>query len=294
MVEQKSEAPKKKSRVMIYSVILVLVFISLYAVTLNGYIQEGANNRAPYAFGDETTADRLDVSSKVLTIDPVKGEVVVRFDITPQGNLTETEGYSATKNLILYVNSANGQTERTFEAGKALNPFDVTISLDGAVNDYPFDNYDGLLVFSASAKGKEEGAEEETVPVAMQLTANVPGFSIDAAANKESTEDMPVVDLTVTRSMTVKTVAIAGMLIMWAIGIVVIVMTFSFVFGSRKAEAFAFYSGLLFGLFGLRNSLPGTPSIGAQSDFLSFFWVEAIVAIMMVLTIAVSLKRPQK
>lgn len=288
------ESPKRNTKAIIYSIILVVVLVAAYAFTLNGYIQEGANNRAPFAFGDETQADRLDVNSKLLSIDPVKGEVVVRFDVTPQGALTETGGLTATKNLTLYVNSANGATERTFEAGKTINPFDVTINLDGAVNDYPFDGYDGMLVFSASAKGKEEGAEAEAVPVYMLLTANIPGFAINAESNKESTEDTPIADLSVARSATVKTVAIAGMLIMWSIGIVVIIMTFSFVFGSRKAEAFAFYSGLLFGLFGLRNSLPGTPAIGTQSDFLSFFWVEAIVAVMMVLTIAVSLKRPQK
>jgi hypothetical protein len=81
---------------------------------------------------------------------------------------------------------------------------------------------------------------------------------------------------------------------MWAIGIAVIFLTMTFIFRNRKAEAFAFYSGLLFGLFGLRNSLPGTPPIGTQSDFLAFIWVEAIVAIAMVVTIAFSLARPQK
>jgi hypothetical protein len=287
-------SPTPKSRVLLYSVILALVLIIAYGVTLNGYIQEGANNRAPYVFGDAAAADRIDVNSKILSIDPVKGEVVVRFDVTPQGGLTDTEGYSANKNLILYVNSANGQTERTFEAGKPVNPFDVTINLDGAVNDYPFDRYDGQLIFSASSLTKEAGAVEEAVPVNMELTANIPGFAINADANKESTPDMPVVDLGVSRSSTVVIVAVVGMLIMWAIGIAVIFLTFTFVFGTRKAEAFAFYSGLLFGLFGLRNSFPGTPAIGTQSDFLAFFWVEALVAVMMVLTIVVSLRRPQK
>lgn len=74
----------------------------------------------------------------------------------------------------------------------------------------------------------------------------------------------------------------------------VIFLTMAFVFRNRKSEAFAFYSGLLFGLFGLRNSLPGTPPIGTQSDFLAFVWVEAIVAVMMVVTITLSLIRPQK
>ncbi len=294
MATLEATSTPSKTKIFLYSIVLVAVLIAGYALTLYSYIQEGQNNTAPYVIGDDKVPDRVSVYSKIMSIDPVKGEMMVRFDVFPEGNLTETDGYSSTQNLIIFVNSANGQMERTFEAGKPINPFDVTLNLDGIVNDYPFDRYDGALIVSASAKGSEADAQEEAVPVYMELKANIPGFSIGAANNKESTADAPVVDLSVTRSSTVISVAVIGMLIMWAIAIAVIFLTFTYVFGNRKPEAFAFYSGLLFGLFGLRNSLPGTPPIGTQSDFLSFLWVEAIVAVMMVLTIAISLRRPQK
>jgi hypothetical protein len=290
------QTPKPKFRFtkeVLAALIIVLVFGISYAFTLNAYILEGRSSTVPYTFGDEAQPNAMQVNAKVLSIDPVKGEVAIRVDMTPTGDLTDDGGFSATKTINVYTNSANSALQRTFEKGKAINPFDTVVSLDGLVNDYPFDNYDSALSLQVTSQDGKD-AEEVDVPVILNLTANIPGFQISAEQDKESTAAYQYINLAVQRSNTVKSVAVAGMVIMWAIGIAVIFLTFSFIFHNRKAEAFAFYSGLLFGLFGLRNSLPGTPAIGTQSDFLSFIWVEAIVAIMMVVTIAVSLTRPQK
>jgi hypothetical protein len=48
----------------------------------------------------------------------------------------------------------------------------------------------------------------------------------------------------------------------------------------------ALFAALLFGLFSLRNSLPGTPPIGTYSDFLAFLWVQGIVAIALIVALA--------
>jgi hypothetical protein len=289
------KAPRRflSARELIVGLFLVVLFGGTFAYTLNAYIQEGANNAGAIVFSAGSAKDFLAVDAKVLSIDPVKGEMAVRMDLTPQGALTDDGGFSSPQALKVYVNTATGQAERVFDAGKTISPFDVVISLDGQVNDYPFDQYTSqMYVYVTSQAGKD--APEEEVPVEVNFAANVPGFGITSAEDKEGNPTNQLIDVDIMRSMTVKTVAIAGMVIMWAIGIAVIFLTMSFMFRNRKAEAFAFYSGLLFGLFGLRNSLPGTPPIGTQSDFLSFLWVEAIVAIMMVVTIVVSLSRPQK
>jgi hypothetical protein len=281
------------TREIIFGVILVILFGGSFALTLNSYIQEGSNNQAPTAFSAGATKDFLAIDAKVLSIDPVKGEMAVRMDLTPQGALTDDGGYSSPEALKVYVNTATGQAERVFDAGKTISPFDAVISLDGQVNDYPFDKYTSQMYVYVTSQASKD-AEEVEVPVELNFTASVPGYAISAAEDKEGNPTNQLIDVDASRSNTVMTVAIAGMAIMWAIGIAVIFLTMSFVFRNRKAEAFAFYSGLLFGLFGLRNSLPGTPPIGTQSDFLSFLWVEAIVAIMMVVTIVISLNRPQK
>jgi hypothetical protein len=285
--------PFLSGKEIVVGLIIVILFAAAYALTLNSYIQEGQNNSNPFVIGDEKMTDGVVANAKVLSIDPVKGEMAVRIDLTPTGALTETDGLTATSNLKVITNSATGNLERSFDKGKTISPFDIVISLDGLVNDYPFDTYSNSLILYVTSQENKD-AEEVDVPVLINLTANIPGYAIDISADKESSPTYSVANLEVARSSTVKTVAIAGMVIMWTIGIATIFLTMSFVFRNRKAEAFAFYSGLLFGLFGLRNSLPGTPAIGTQSDFLSFLWVEAIVAIMMVVTITVSLLRPQK
>lgn len=283
----------RRTKEIVVGAIIVLLFAALYALTLSGYIQEGVSSAEPYEFGDPSITDHILARAKILSLDPVKGEMAVRIDLTPQGKFTDDQGFTATTNFKVFVNSANGSLERSFDKGKVISPFDITINLDGLVNNYPFDQYDGELVVYASIP-PAGSAQETEIPVVVELTANIPGFAITAAKNDEATAEEAIVDLRVHRSVTVIAVAVAGMVIMWAIGIAVIFLTLSFVLRNRKAEAFAFYSGLLFGLFGLRNSMPGTPPIGTQSDFLAFLWVEAIVAIMMVLTIGVSLVRPQK
>jgi hypothetical protein len=277
----------------IVGLLLIIVFGGSYALTLQGYHNEGANNTEGTVFSAGDAADKLVVNAKVLSIDPSKGEMAVRFDLIPDGALTEDGGYSPTQNIKVYVNASTGTAERTFEKGKTISPFDAVFNLDGLVNDYPFDSYTNQVYMYVTAQESKE-ADEVNVPVEVNWVANIPGYAITSSENKEGNPTNQLIDVSVERSGTVKSVAVAGMAIMWAIGIAVIFLTLAFTFRNRKAEAFAFYSGLLFGLFGLRNSLPGTPPIGTQSDFLAFLWVEAIVAIMMVVTIVVSLTRPQK
>jgi hypothetical protein len=277
----------------ILGLVVLLIFAVLYAVTLTSYNQEGQANGAPFVIGTENLANGLNVTAKVITIDPIKGELALRVDLVPTGDMTADEGLTANANLKVFINSATGTLERSFEKGKTISPFDVVISLDGMASDYPFDAYASQLYMYATAQENKD-AETVDVPVAINLAAHIPGFAINVSPDKESKETYPLANIEVARSATVKTVVIAGMVIMWVIGISTIFLTMAFVFRSRKAEAFAFYSGLLFGLFGLRNSLPATPPIGTQSDFLAFLWVEAIVAIMMVINISFSLLRPQK
>jgi hypothetical protein len=291
--EVKARKPFLSLKEIIVGVLLIVVFGGTYILTLQGYRAEGEANIQGTLFSAGDTADKLLVDAKVLSIDPTKGEMAVRFDLTPDGALSEDGGYSSTQALKVYVNAGTGQAERTFDAGKTISPFDVVFNLDGLVNDYPLDSYDNAIYVYVTAQENKDAAEVE-VPVELTFKANIPGYKVEASENKESNATNQLIDVHVTRSSTVQTVAFAGMVIMWAIGIAVVFLTLAFTFRNRKAEAFAFYSGLLFGLFGLRNSLPGTPAIGTQSDFLAFFWVEAIVAIMMVVTIVVSLTRPQK
>jgi hypothetical protein len=290
------QGPTKKKRIIeiVAGLVVLLIFGVIYFGALNSFKQEGEARTAPYEIGNGELADRLDINAKILAIDPLKGEMTVRVDLLPVGSLTEDDGATANKTLKVYVNGATGQLERTIEKGKIINPFDVTISLDGQATEYPHDSYEGWLVFAATAVGEEKDAEEVVVPSFLNLYENVQGFKIEASPNAESPADSSslITDITITRSNTVVVTAVAGMAIMWAIAIAVIWLTCTVALRGRKSEAFAFYSGLLFGLFGLRNSLPGTPPIGTMSDFISFFWVEAIVAVTMVITIVASLLRP--
>jgi len=98
-------------------------------------------------------------------------------------------------------------------------------------------------------------------------------------------------NLIVTRSSTVQQAAIACMVIMWALGIGVFALIILMLAGWYNVRMPALFAALLFGLYGLRNSLPGTPPIGAYSDFLSFLWVQGIVAVALLVSIIATFKR---
>jgi hypothetical protein len=96
--------------------------------------------------------------------------------------------------------------------------------------------------------------------------------------------------MTVTRSWTVQEAAMAGIVVMWAIGIGVFALIVLMFSGWYNVRMPALFAALLFGLFSLRNSLPGTPPIGTYSDFLAFLWVQGIVALALLVAILATLK----
>jgi hypothetical protein len=283
----------RKTVPIVVGVILVIAFAAAYAFALISFQQEGQYRAAPWLIGDETQANRLDLNTKILSVDPSKGEMAVRVEPVPQGTLTTDGGATAATNITVYTNGATGQVERVFEKGKTISPFDMVVNLEGQVTDYPFDSHTGVLAFWVSTQDQAGDAAAQDVPVVLQTTGNLQGFSLDIASDPESSESAPIEQIQISRSGTVLTTAIAEMAIMWGIAVAVILLTVVLVTRNRKLEAFTLYSGLLFGLFALRNSLPGTPPIGTLSDFLAFIWVEGIVAAAMIVGIFWVVLKPQ-
>jgi len=148
------------------------------------------------------------------------------------------------------------------------------------------------------AEKKTEAAkpDEDDIPIGVDFVGSIPGFKIDAAKSKESTDDYVGIDMTISRASTTKFFSFFVMAMMWGLTLGVLFLTLSVVLRGRKVELamFSFTAALLFAFAAVRNAQPGTPPIGTYSDFISFFWAEVIIALCLIILVFTWLLRPAK
>jgi hypothetical protein len=273
------EEPRKSKMPLIIGLILLLVFAGAYIFVLSAYKSEGENRAAELAADTQKAGEnRIDVSGRIVTADPLKGDIMVRLEFTPHGNLASGDGGVLARDLELYVSSAAGKNLHEFKKGKRMNPVEAIVEIfEGEPMDYPFDKHSAELSFAF----QPAGGGDEAIPVTVEMRGSVAGLRIDTEYAKENAPDHPVIDISVERASTARFFSIFIMIAMWALTIGVICLVFRVLAGHRKIEIsmFSFLGALLFAFPALRNSQPGTPPIGTLSDFLAFFWAEVIIAL---------------
>ncbi len=254
------------------------------------------------------------VFAKILNIDAQKGDISIRLEFAPDGDLIKEDG-TLTKTLKLDTESANGKTEVTFEKGKRMNASEVVLNMYGIetskgvfskVEDYPFDKHNADLyvyIYTKPEKKKEaakdaapkEGADaekkegeaevneetEEEIPLLLVFEPSMSGYSITSEKAKDNEDTYVHQVLKISRSSTVVGFASFIMLLMWGVTLAVVGLVLTVVIGGRKSELamFSFIATLIFSFITLRNAMPGTPPVGTYSDNLSFFWVEGILGV---------------
>ena len=278
------DEPTKSKTPLIVGIVLLLIFAGLYVFVLNAYKNE-SNNRAAELTADISKAgeNRIDVSGRIVTADPIKGDVVVRLEFTPHGSFASGEGGALARDLDLSISSATGKNTHEFKKGKRMSPVEAVVEIyEGEPMDYPFDSHTAELsfFFEPSAKAGEAGGNE-AIPMAVEMRGSVAGLRLDTEYAKENTPDHAVIDISIQRASTAVFFSVFIMIAMWALVIGVISLVYRVFAGHRKIEIsmFSFLGALLFAFPALRNSQPGTPPIGTMSDFIAFFWAEVIIAL---------------
>ena len=278
------DTPAKSKLPLIVGVILFLIFAGAYVFVLSAYKNE-SNNRSAELEPDTAKAgeNRIDVAVRIVSADPIKGDVVVRFEFTPRGSFAG-EGGMLGRDLDLYVSSATGKNVHEFKKAKWMNPVEAVVEIhEGEPMDYPFDSHSAELSFffePSVAKGAEPAAAE-AVPMAVEMRGSVAGLRLDTEYAKENTPSHAVIDISIERATTAVFFSVFIMIAMWSLVVGVLFLVFRVFAGQRKIEIsmFSFLGALLFAFPALRNSQPGTPPIGTMSDFIAFFWAEVIIAL---------------
>ena len=279
------EEPRRSKKQLVISLLLLAIFAGAYIYIFSAYKNE-SNNRSAELVADTQRAgeNRIDVSGRIVTADPIKGDIVVRLEFTPHGSFASGDSATLSRDLDLYVSSATGKNVHEFKKGKRMNPVEAIVEIyEGEPMDYPFDAHAAELSFffePGGGKGGDPGVSE-AIPVAAAMRGSVAGLRIDTEYAKENTPDHAVIDISIERSSTAVFFSVFIMLAMWALTIGVICLVFRVYAGQRKIEIsmFSFLGALLFAFPALRNSQPGTPPIGTMGDFLAFFWAEVIIAL---------------
>jgi hypothetical protein len=277
------EEPKKSKKALIIGIVLLLVFASAYAFVLCAFQNEAENRAAALSPNEKLGNDRVDVSARIVTADPVKGDISVRLTFTPHGSLLSADGVTLSRDLLLDVASATGKHSYEFKKGKRMDPVEAIVEIyDGEPMEYPFDKHEAQLSFYFEPAGATSATEaDKSIPVAIQMYGTVSGLRIDAEYAKEHTNDHVVIDLSLCRAPTAIFFSCFIMVAMWSLTLGVVCLVFRVLGGHRKIEIgmFSFLGALLFAFPALRNSQPGTPPIGTLSDFLAFFWAEVLIAL---------------
>ena len=145
-------------------------------------------------------------------------------------------------------------------------------------------------------KAEPAKADDDEISIGVDFVGSIPGFKIDAAKSKESSDDYVGIDMTISRASTTKFFSFFVMAMMWGLTLGVIFLTLSVVLRGRKVELamFSFTAALLFAFAAVRNAQPGTPPIGTYSDFISFFWAEVIIALCLIILVFTWVIRPAK
>jgi hypothetical protein len=285
-------SPKRRVIEITVGVVLLVCFGFLFYSAYQAYYSETYSRLANIEAAAPQSADYVQADAKVMSVDPVKGEMSVRITFTPQGELADNG--TLKKELNLYVNSATGGLNRSFPKGKDMSPIDVTLDMQGMVTDYPFDTHQAYLEMLLNEVVKD--GDPTPVPMVLNFSGSVTGLKINADMDKDSSEYYSLVNIQVERSDTTHIIIIFAMVLLWLITVTVLLMFLAVLLRGRKVEfgMFAFMAGFLFFFVAFRNAMPGAPPIGALSDYLSFFWGYAIISLSLVGLTMIWLFRPSK
>ena len=291
----------------IVAIIVCAVVAALYVAGI--ILFQASQNSQKSGLSSETPpADHLQADILASTVDPIKGDLVLRITVTPDGgDLVKDDGVTLKQPVDILVNAATGKSSLTFKAGERINPIDAVISLDDAGGAlYPFDKYHGVLTMTAttgpapsssgSGSGSTGTAASAPLPIAVSFDGSIAGYSTDATGSVDDSVGFTEVDATVKRAPVTILFAVGVLLLQVIIGIGVIYFSVSVFRGKRKAEMaqLTWFSALLFAVTPLRNAMPYVPPIGILMDVLVYLWVVAAISVALLLVLKTVLFPPKE
>jgi hypothetical protein len=169
---------------------VLALFVVMMLFVYNVYRHEGDKRSAEISDIGEKDPNHIEAYVKILSVDPIKGDMQVRLEFVPKGNLALNDDLLA-RPLKLFVNSSNGKQETEFAKGKRMNAIETVVSMyDGLSTDYPFDSHSAFLEMYLTAVPDKKPdaakpAEGSTQPAATPVATPAPESGATPAEPKK-------------------------------------------------------------------------------------------------------------
>jgi hypothetical protein len=259
-----------------------------------------AQHRAAAEFvkNDNVPSDHLEALARTVSIDPNKGDLVLRVEIRPSGALAAPDGVSVTRPVSVDVVGGTGKASYRYNPGDRIGPVDVTVGAFGDVNSYPFDSYTSSLDFDATASPPttdHTGAAPPDTPTHLVFDGTLSGYRVKTSplATGPDEPNVLALDLTINRAPVTSAFAILILVLEVLLAGAAAALALYIIRRRRRVEIpmLTWLAALLFALIPLRNAMPSAPPIGAEIDVIVFFWAETVVALTLVTVLVTWLRQ---
>lgn len=270
----------------------ILALVLLYVVVVLLYASGGRIDRASVASGG--SGQPLVLTLTPVDVDGAASHLTLRITPGPDLGSYSSDQFSMDETVHVLVTGTDGSRTITYGADEVVGAETVTLTLDGFIEQWPFDRYttDTMIV------PLREGADGEGVPIPYELAVDgrVPGWDVTAQAVElpaMATQDGLIttlgVQFTITRAASTIAFGIVLLTLMVIAPVLVLTAAITVYRGRRKIEAtmLGWFGAMLFATIPLRNFLPGSPPIGSWVDYLIVLWViAALIAGLVIFILA--------
>lgn len=276
-----------RSRTPVWLLAGVLVLILLYVVTLLLYARSGRTES--YESPTDTPANGVTLVVQLGEMTAATSRLHADVTVIPGSDLLGDDDLTPKVDIDVILAPTAGAQQLRFPAGQVPATVPVEILLDGEIQNWPLDRYEGTLVVQVSHGA---GASREALPLQVDVGGQVVGWKVGVAP----TTDAETAGLAGIQIFQVSTARAGGTLAFGAIMLVVLVtmpvlalfVSYQVLRGRRRPEATytGWIAAMLFATVPLRNFLPGSPPPGSWIDMTVVLWV--IVGLVLALVIQVA------
>jgi hypothetical protein len=241
-------------------------------------------------FGGAGSEPPLDLTVNVISLDPVREVINVRFEVAKpsESRWWRTLKPGDVRDFVVHVDDRYLTFQFAVERSGASAVLEIALS--GSISAYPLDRYAGRLSVSASKKGTE-------VPQPVRLTVwpLVSNWTVEMTRSGRAPDTAAGVDLDiqVSRPTSFIVMAFAFYAAMAVIGLSGLTIGTLVYLGVRPVEAgmMGALGAMIFSIPALRGIMLGAPPLGILADALILVWVQLAVILGLTLFVATWVSR---
>lgn len=273
--------------------IALLGVLGIGVVVFSNYNTEGGIRVQGGTNGDPH--DGVNVNIRAAGLDPRTNTASVELIFAGEGTTDFDPNGRALSNVRITVDTPDGSQDFKFPAGNALGRVVTNFSVQGQEADYPFDQYDSMLIVSADTYTKGTDGSLESVKqldVGLDAQGGIDGWNTTADLSLGYSQ-VGLAALHYDRAFSTRLFALLLLTLMSVLSVTAMWVAILAVTNRRVAEValMGWTASLLFALPLLRNSMPNGPPIGATIDIFVFLWVLALAIVSALLVVIAYLRQ---